>query len=121
MYISVSSFRSIRLMNVDVLYASFPCQSFSQAGNIKGFYDPRGQLFHDLIRIINEFGEDRPKVLVFENSPYLRYGQSGRWLDIVSSCIRKSGYWFRESNCVEVDLAEVSSSPQRRNRLFMLA
>lgn len=116
--VSVSSFG---LKHVDVLHAGFPCQSFSQAGNRKGFDDPRGQLFHDLIRIINEFGEDRPKVLVFENSPYLRYGQSGRWLDIVSSCIRKSGYWFRESNCVEVDLAEVSSSPQRRNRLFMLA
>jgi len=40
---------------VDILHAGFPCQSFSQAGDRKGFEDPRGQLFYEVIRIICEF------------------------------------------------------------------
>ena len=64
---------------VDVLHAGFPCQSFSQAGERKGFNDPRGQLFYEIIRIINEFKDRRPSVIVLENSPYLRYGEAGTW------------------------------------------
>ena len=40
---------------VDVLHAGFPCQSFSQAGGRKGFNDPRGRLFFEIIRIVKEF------------------------------------------------------------------
>lgn len=40
------------------------CQSFSVAGNQKGFEDPRGQLFLEYIRILNEV---KPKYFVFEN------------------------------------------------------
>ena len=57
-----------KLEPVDVLHAGFPCQSFSIAGNRKGFDDPRGRLFFEIIRLINEFGKDKPKVLVLENS-----------------------------------------------------
>lgn len=64
---------------VDVLHAGFPCQSFSQAGERKGFDDPRGRLFFEIIRIIEEFGPRRPKVLVLENAPFLRYGEGGAW------------------------------------------
>lgn len=31
---------------VDILHAGFPCQSFSSAGERKGFNDPRGMLFY---------------------------------------------------------------------------
>jgi DNA (cytosine-5)-methyltransferase 1 len=37
---------------VDILHAGFPCQSFSQAGERKGFDDPRGMLFFEIVRLV---------------------------------------------------------------------
>ena len=62
---------------VDILHAGFPCQSFSQAGERKGFEDERGKLFFEIIRIIKEFKDRKPKVLVLENSPHIKYGEGG--------------------------------------------
>lgn len=109
------------LAPVDILHAGFPCQSFSQAGERKGFGDPRGQLFYEIIRIIREFGEQRPSVLILENSPHLRYGDGGSWFLELSKEIRRSGYWFRETNCAELDLFDLTELPQKRTRLFMVA
>lgn len=109
------------LESVDVLHAGFPCQSFSQAGNRRGFKDDRGQLFFEIIRLLHELGEDRPKVVVLENSPHLRHGNAGQWFHTVASNLRRAGYWFRNTNCAELDLYEHSASPQQRKRLFMVA
>lgn len=106
---------------VDVLHAGFPCQSFSQAGAKKGFNDERGQLFFEIIRIIEEFKDRRPAVLVLENSPYIRHGDGGRWFLELTTAIRKAGYWFRDTSCAELDAYELTPLPQRRNRLFMVA
>ncbi len=56
---------------VDVLDAGFPCQSFSQAGGRRGFDDPRGKLFFKIIRLIGEFRDKKPKVIVLENASSL--------------------------------------------------
>lgn len=106
---------------VDVLHAGFPCQSFSQAGERKGFDDPRGQLFYEIVRIVKEFKDKKPSVLVFENSPHLRHGDGGSWFVEITKEIKKLGYWFRESNCGEMDPFYLTSLPQKRNRLFMVA
>jgi DNA (cytosine-5)-methyltransferase 1 len=106
---------------VDILHAGFPCQSFSQAGARKGFGDERGRLFFDIIRIIEEFKDKRPGVLVLENSPYIRHGDGGSWFLELTKAIRKAGYWFRDTSCAELDAYELTHLPQRRNRLFMVA
>jgi hypothetical protein len=36
----------------DLLTAGFPCQSFTSAGEAKGFDDPRGQLFFQVVRVL---------------------------------------------------------------------
>ena len=41
-----------------------PCQSWSEAGTLKGIKDERGQLFYDYIRILKEF---QPKFFLAEN------------------------------------------------------
>ncbi len=110
-----------QLEKVDVLHAGFPCQSFSQAGTKSGFDDARGKLFFEVIRLLHEFGEDRPKVLVLENAPFLRYGEGGAWFLRLQNEIRKAGYWFREENAVELNAATLTSLPQQRIRLFMVA
>lgn len=109
------------LSQVDVLHAGFPCQSFSVAGERKGFNDPRGQLFYQIIRLIKEFGEDRPSVLLLENSPNLKIGDGGSWFMELSSQLKKAGYWFRESNAFEFDSYDYTHTPQKRKRLFMVA
>ncbi len=110
-----------KLEPVDVLHAGFPCQSFSQAGEKKGFKDDRGQLFFELIRIVKEFKDRKPSVIVLENTPYLRYGDGGSWFIELTKEIRKTGYWFRDSNCAELDAFDLTELPQKRNRLYMVA
>jgi DNA (cytosine-5)-methyltransferase 1 len=106
---------------VDILHAGFPCQRFSQAGVRRGFEDPRGQLFYEIIRIIREFKDRQPKALILENTPHLRYGEGGAWFLELQREIQKAGYWFRETNCAELNAYDITELPQQRVRLFMVA
>ena len=112
---------AINLPPVDILHAGFPCQSFSIAGERNGFADPRGQLFFEIIRVLREFGENRPSVLLLENSPNLKIGERGSWFLQLANEIRSAGYWFRDSNAFELDCYDYTVVPQKRKRLFMIA
>ncbi|MDD5320749.1 MAG: DNA (cytosine-5-)-methyltransferase [Methylococcales bacterium] len=115
------SVKNASLEPVDVLHAGFPCQSFSQAGDRKGFDDPRGKLFYEIIRIVQEFKDQKPSVIVLENSPHIRNGEGGSWFIELTKEIKKAGYWFRDTNCAELDPYLLTPLPQKRNRLFMVA
>ena len=62
---------------VDVLSGGFPCQAFSVAGYRKGFEDARGNIFFEIIRLVNEL-KRKPKVLFLENVKNLRGHDGGR-------------------------------------------
>lgn len=49
---------------VDGIIGGPPCQSWSEAGSLKGINDARGKLFFDYIRILKEF---KPKFFLAEN------------------------------------------------------
>lgn len=49
---------------VDGIIGGPPCQSWSEAGALRGIEDARGQLFFDYIRILKEF---KPKFFLAEN------------------------------------------------------
>lgn len=49
---------------VDGIIGGPPCQSWSEAGSLRGMQDERGQLFLDYIRILKEF---KPKFFLAEN------------------------------------------------------
>ena len=105
---------------VDVFAAGFPCQSFSQAGDRRGFKDQRGELFFEIPRLLDELSS-RPRLLILENVPHLLHGAEGEWFDTVRRELRQAGYWFRESACWIVNVKDVTDLPQDRERLFMVA
>lgn len=107
---------------VDLIAAGFPCQSFSQAGDRKGFDDNRGKAFFDIPRLIKEFKpNERPKILLLENVDHILYGKDGEWFDNVRRELRKCGYWFRRESCWKVNVKDVTGIPQDRSRVFMVA
>ena len=110
------------LVGVDVLAGGFPCQSFSQAGDRRGFDDPRGALFFEIPRLVGEIdANQRPRLLVLENVPHLLYGEGGGWFDQIRRALRRAGYWFRDSGCLVANVKDYTELPQDRGRLFMVA
>jgi DNA (cytosine-5)-methyltransferase 1 len=98
----------------DVLCAGFPCQSFSEFGQRKGFSDPRGTLFFDILRIAKHH---RPKVLLLENVKGLTYHNGGDTFETIKNTIEDLGYVFSW----QLLDATMFGLPQRRQRVFMVA
>ena len=120
--VSELSVQTDHLVPVQVLAAGFPCQSFSQAGGRRGFEDPRGALFFEIPRLIEEYEPDeRPSLIILENVPHLLYGADGTWFDEVRRALRRAGYWFRKESCWTVNVKDATDLPQDRERLFMVA
>ena len=55
---------SDELPDCDGIIGGPPCQSWSEAGSLRGINDSRGQLFYDFIRILKD---KKPKFFVAEN------------------------------------------------------
>ncbi len=110
-----------RLQPVDILTAGFPCQPFSVAGEKLGFQDERGLLFLHIIRLIQGFGRDKPKILLLENVRNFRTHDRGRTFKRVQTEIQKAGYWFSERNAQVLNTATHTRIPQNRDRVFMVA
>ena len=106
---------------VDVLTAGFPCQPFSIAGERKGLEDERGQLFLHIIRIIGEFGKNKPKILLLENVKNFRDHDNGRTFHRVQTEIQKAGYWFTDKNACLLNTMTHTNIPQNRPRIFIVA
>lgn len=113
--------RGDSLDSVDIMTAGFPCQPFSVAGEKLGFKDERGLLFLHIIRIIKEFGQKKPKVLLLENVKNFKTHDKGRTFKRVQTEIQKAGYWFTEANTKLMNTAHYSDIPQNRDRIFMVA
>ncbi|MGI9296883.1 MAG: DNA cytosine methyltransferase [Gammaproteobacteria bacterium] len=109
------------LQPVDILTAGFPCQSFSQAGRKTGFADERGECFYEIPRLLKEFGDDRPGIVLLENVRNLMHGGGGLWFGEVIRQIQAAGYWFKKHTCRILNTAELTGIPQHRPRLFMAA
>ena len=110
------------LASVDVLTAGFPCQPFSVAGAKAGFDDERGQAFFEIIRLIREFGTERPKILVLENVPHLLTHDRGRSFNRITQEIQAAGYWFMpQQNTAILNTRVHTDIPQNRERLYMVA
>lgn len=110
-----------RLAPVDILTAGFPCQPFSAAGAKLGFNDRRGQLFFEIIRIIKEFGKNKPKILLLENVKNILYHNNGKTFSKIVEEIQAAGYWFMPENAQILNTRDHTDIPQNRERVYMVA
>ena len=60
---------SLEVPEIDVLLGGFPCQTFSYSGKRGGLSDPRGQLYLQMIKVLDYY---RPKFFVAENVDGIR-------------------------------------------------
>ncbi len=102
------------LPHVDLVTGGFPCQSFSMMGEQKGFNDPRGNLFFNIIRVIKQA---KPPFILLENVKNLKTHDGGNTFRIIRESIEKLGYLFFADifNTADFGLA------QTRNRVYMFA
>lgn len=112
--ISDETFRAYR-GKWKVLFAGFPCQSFSKGGK-KDTNDPRGQLFKDFVRVAKEA---EPEYIIGENVKGLlsRTTNDGeRFIDVIMKEFERIGY-----KCVyQVMKCEEHDVPQKRERLIII-
>lgn len=98
---------------VDGIIGGPPCQSWSEAGTLRGIDDARGQLFYDYIRILKEF---RPKFFLAENV-------SGMLADRHSEAVNNILQLFKEAG-YDVSLTLVNAKDygvaQERKRVFYI-
>lgn len=116
------SVKSDSLWPVDLLVAGFPCQSFSIGGRRAGFDDARGRAVFDLFRLLEEWRNRRPKVVLLENVPHFATGNGGEWFGEVTVALRRSGYWFSQfANSRVINTIDMTGIPHDRDRFFMVA
>ena len=98
---------------VDLFVGGSPCQSFSSVGFQGGLDDPRGNLFFEYARLVNEI---QPKVFIYENVRNLRKHNKGETWSIVENTFKSLGYKISS----EVLNAADFGIPQNRRRLFVV-
>lgn len=99
---------------VDLLTGGVPCQAFSQAGNRKGFDDPRGNL---ILTFTEQVRQVAPKLFLIENVKGLVSHDGGRSLERVLELLRLDGQYeveWRILNAAEYGV------PQKRERVFIV-
>ena len=100
--------------HVDCYVAGVPCQPWSTEGVQKGLGDPRGQLWKNTLRYVQE---RRPKTVIFENIKGLLDTKFADILKTIIDTLEASGYrtWHTLLNTYDHGL------PQHRERLYIVA
>ena len=98
---------------IDGIIGGPPCQSWSEAGSLRGINDERGKLFFEYIRVLNEF---KPKFFLAENV-------SGMLADRHSDAVKNILKLFDEAG-YDVTLNLVNAKDygvaQERKRVFYI-
>lgn len=97
----------------DILTGGVPCQSWSIAGKMKGFDDPRGRLWLDTIKVTEKV---KPRAFIYENVKGLSDPRNKANLDLIRSEFDKINYntYPKVLNAFDYGL------PQSRERLFLV-
>lgn len=85
----ITNVKSNELPDCDGLIGAPPCQSWSEAGSLKGIEDPRGQLFYEYIRILRD---KSPKFFLAENVKGMMAKRHNKAVQSIISQFNKAGY-----------------------------
>ena len=90
-----------------------PCQSWSEAGSLRGIDDHRGQLFFEFIRLLRD---KKPLFFLAENVSGMLAGRHGEALENIKKLFKESGYTlsFKLLNAHDYKV------PQDRKRIFFI-
>jgi len=97
--------------SVDLIVGGVPCQSWSIAGNRKGFEDDRGNMWWEFIRLLEEI---KPKYFLAENVLGLLSHNKGSSFEKICGGMCEAGY--------EIDFEIINASlvsAQQRSRIFI--
>lgn len=99
--------------NIDGIIGGPPCQSWSEAGSLRGINDERGQLFYDYIRILKD---KQPKFFLAENVSGMLADRHSDAVKNIIEMFEKCGY------DVSVNLANAKDYgvAQERKRVFYI-
>lgn len=75
--------------NIDGIIGGPPCQSWSEAGSLKGINDSRGRLFYDYIRILRKV---KPKFFLAENVSGMLANRHSEAVKNIIKLFEDSGY-----------------------------
>lgn len=104
---------------VDILTGGFPCQPFSVAGYRKGFEDDRGNMFHQIMRLVDEMEENnnKPRVIFLENFKNLKTLDNNNTFTVIKKELEKREYTITEE---VLNTCEYGNTPQNRERIFII-
>lgn len=98
----------------NVIMGGFPCQAFSIAGYRKGFEDERGDLFFELLRMINA---KRPRVIFIENVKNLVSHDHGNTFKVIREALVENDYYIKWKVLNGKDYGNI---PQNRERIYVV-
>ena len=99
--------------NIDLVVGGVPCQPWSVAGKLRGFEDPRGKLWFDVIRLLKE---SNPKAFIFENVKGLSNPKNLASLEYLVNQLKGINYEVRWKVINSYDFGV----PQNRERVFIV-
>lgn len=104
---------------VDILAGGFPCQPFSIAGYRKGFEDDRGNMFFQIMRLVDEMtdNKNKPRIVFLENVKNLKTHDKGHTFDVIKEKLEERGYYVTEK---VLNTCEYGNLPQNRERIFIV-
>lgn len=114
--VDIKTLDETQLPDFDVMLAGFPCQAFSVAGYRQGFDDEkgRGNLFFDLIRIIQE---KKPEIVFLENVKNLVGHDKGRTFEVINRSLKDEGYFVKP---MVLNSSQFGNIPQSRERIYIV-
>ena len=112
---SIVDIQSDEVPECDGIIGGPPCQSWSEAGSLRGINDKRGQLFYDFIRILEA---KQPKFFLAENVSGMLLERHSEALKNIKELFKNAGTGYELSfkllNASDFDV------PQDRKRVFFV-